>query len=293
MQKHDFEDMRILNNFYQTSGFFPMPVVLVGTISETGQINLGPYSLCFPYRIAGDGKQAMKLNARSNSNTAQNIIRTGVCSINFIPDDKKYMKNCVMLGFPGETTAEKMKNSLFTLLPSQRSAEEREQDKEYPDIVNEAFQVYECSVDPDEPIRIDEDTVECHMVLRIDKILLKSRYKKALLEGSKDFPRAPIDYGYRNNSFFWFTKHSKAYKLKIPDSKAVDISTVRYAVVRNDPDFEWTDEACERIVKVPRLFLTKVIRSINDTAKEEGISKVTAEFMDKIRDKRAEEKGKK
>ena len=39
----DFEDVRILDNFYQTSSFFPMPVVLVGTLAENGQTNLGPY----------------------------------------------------------------------------------------------------------------------------------------------------------------------------------------------------------------------------------------------------------
>ena len=40
---NDFEDVRMLDNFYQTSSFFPMPVVLVSTLSEEGQTNLGPY----------------------------------------------------------------------------------------------------------------------------------------------------------------------------------------------------------------------------------------------------------
>jgi len=290
MASHNFEDIRILNNFYQTSSFFPMPVVLVSTFSESGKINLGPYSLCFPYRIAGENRWAMKLNARSDSNTAMNIVRTGVCSINFIPDDNKYMENCVMLGFPGETTDEKMKNSKFTLIPSQRTDEEREPGKQYPDIVAESFQVYECIVDPEIPIEIDEETTECHMVLRVDKIVMKSRYKKALLEGTKDFPKVPIDYGFRNNAYFWFTQASKPYKLSIPESKGVDISTVRFAAERTDPDIEWTDEACEKIVKVPRVFLSKVIRSVNEKAREQSKDKVTAEFMDYVRDKRAEDK---
>ena len=51
---NEFVDVRILDNFYQTSSFFPMPVVLVSTVAETGQTNLGPYSLCFPYIIAGE-----------------------------------------------------------------------------------------------------------------------------------------------------------------------------------------------------------------------------------------------
>ena len=109
----EFTEVRIVDNFYQTSGFFPMPVVLVSTQSESGKTNLGPYSLCFPYIITGGHGHAMMLISRSSSNTAQNIIRTKVCALNFIPDKKRYMKNCVMLGFPGETTEEKMKHSIF------------------------------------------------------------------------------------------------------------------------------------------------------------------------------------
>ena len=38
-----------VDNFYQTSSFFPMPVVAVATLNEEGETNIGPYSLCFPY----------------------------------------------------------------------------------------------------------------------------------------------------------------------------------------------------------------------------------------------------
>jgi len=291
MTKDSFEDIRILNNFYQTSSFYPMPVVLVSTVAESGQTNLGPYSLCFPHRIAGENRRAMKLIARADSNTATNIRRTGLCAINFIPDDKKYMENCVMLGFPGETTEEKMKNSIFTLVPSKRAQEEQNTGKKYPEIVAEAFQVFECSVCPDIPIEIDEETNECHMILNVERILLKSRYKKTLLEGSNDFPRVPVDFGFRNNAYFWFMKSSRPYKVGIPEAKKVKASSVKFAAERCDPDFLWTDEACERLVKVPRIFLTKVIREVNAQAQKAGIKTITAEFLDKIRDKRSQEKG--
>jgi flavin reductase (DIM6/NTAB) family NADH-FMN oxidoreductase RutF len=289
MPDNDFENIKILDNFYQTSSFFPMPVVLVGTVSESGQTNLGPYSLCFPFRIAGKGRYAMKLNARMDSNTAMNIKRTGVCSINFIPDDKKYMKNCVLLGFPGDTTEEKMAKSMFTLLPSTRTEEEREDGIQYPEIVNEAIQVFECSLDPEMPMWIDEETTECHMILRVDKIVMKKKWKKALFEG-KGFPPLPIDYGFRNNVNFWLTKHSKPYSIGLPESKGVELSSVRYAADRCDPDIKWTDEACAKIVKVPRIFLGRVVQQITESAKEEGLTEVTPEFMDRIRDKRAAEK---
>lgn len=110
-----FEDLRIVDNFYQTSAFFPMPTVMVGTITENGQTTLGPYSLVQPYYVAGKDYYAMLLCCRNSSNTAQNILLNGKCSLNFIPDDKKYFKEAVRMGFPGDTPQEKMKNCIFTL----------------------------------------------------------------------------------------------------------------------------------------------------------------------------------
>ncbi len=79
-----FKDLRIVDNFYQTSSFFPMPTILVGTVSENGKTNLGAYSLCFPYYIAGKDRYAMILECRNSSNTAQNILRGSKVSQNFI-----------------------------------------------------------------------------------------------------------------------------------------------------------------------------------------------------------------
>jgi hypothetical protein len=79
------KELRIVDNFYQTSAFFPMPTILVSTVSESGQTNLGSYSLCFPYYIAGKDYYAMLLECRNSSNTAQNILRTkNVRSISFL-----------------------------------------------------------------------------------------------------------------------------------------------------------------------------------------------------------------
>ena len=51
-EMNGFKDMRIVDNFYQTSSFFPMPTTEIGTLNEEGKTNLGSYSLCFPYYIA-------------------------------------------------------------------------------------------------------------------------------------------------------------------------------------------------------------------------------------------------
>ena len=105
-----FQDLRVVDNFYQTSLFFPMPTVLISTVSEDGQTNLGPYSLVQPYYVAGKDYYAMLLNCRNSSNTAQNILRTGKCAINFVTDERKTFKEVVRLGWPGDSTAEKMKD---------------------------------------------------------------------------------------------------------------------------------------------------------------------------------------
>ena len=51
-----FRNLRIVDNFYQTSAFFPMPTVVISTLNDDGSLNLGSYSLCFPYYIAGKGR---------------------------------------------------------------------------------------------------------------------------------------------------------------------------------------------------------------------------------------------
>ena len=37
-----FENLRIVDNFYQTSAFFPMPTVIVSTLAQDGSTSLGP-----------------------------------------------------------------------------------------------------------------------------------------------------------------------------------------------------------------------------------------------------------
>ena len=35
-----FKDIRMVDNFYQTSSFFPMPTTLISTLSTDGETNL-------------------------------------------------------------------------------------------------------------------------------------------------------------------------------------------------------------------------------------------------------------
>lgn len=301
-----FKDLRIVDNFYQTSAFFPMPTVSISTLAEDGSTTIGSYSLCFPYYIAGKDRYAMLLECRNSSNTAQNILRTGKCALNFLPDDPKYFKEIVRLGFPGELAHEKMKDNHWTL-------EKGLAEGDRPLVVAEAFQVFECTwneklenayedrarigqldgVDP--PYRNFNGITSkfgCHFILNIDKILMKDRYYNAIVNGvkSKDFPRVPVDYGYRDSTNFWYTRHSKARPEPIPAGKEADVQSVMYAANRADDTVKFTQEACATLVRVPRVFLKTVINGCVSWAKENGVALITAEHMKIINDKRSKEK---
>ena len=187
-----FKDLRIVDNFYQTSSFFPMPTTEIGTLSESGLTNLGSYSLCFPYYIAGKDYYAMILCCRNSSNTAKNILRTGKCTINFITDKRKYFKEAVRLGYPGETTEEKMKDCIFNLVDGKRARENP--NEQYPKIIQEAFQVFECTWVSELDNASNDKVMDeynapfhdfngitskygAHFILKIDNILIKPKQK--------------------------------------------------------------------------------------------------------------------
>ena len=108
-----FENLRVVDNFYQTSLFFPMPTVVISTLCEDGSTTLGPYSLVQPYYVAGKDYYAMLLSCRNSSNTAQNILRNGKCAISFVDDKPKTFKECVKLSWPGDKPEDKMPNCQF------------------------------------------------------------------------------------------------------------------------------------------------------------------------------------
>ena len=302
----DFENLRIVDNFYQTSSFFPMPTILVGTVSESGLTNLGSYSLCFPYYIAGKDYYAMLLECRNSSNTCQNLLRTKKCSLNFIPDSKKFFKEAVRLGFPGETTEEKMKDCIFSLNESTLGADR-------PKIVSEAFQVFECSWDDSlEDAYLDKagnlegyeppyrnfngitSKFGAHFILKIDRILMKKKYSDSIINGVKagGFPSVPVDYGYRDSTNFWMSRFRRPYPEKI-QAKEGDVSSVIYAAKRIDPEVTFTDGACQKLTKIPRIFLKAALTQMVEIAKSEGISVIDEAALNIINDKRREEKKKK
>ncbi len=305
-----FKNLRVVDNFYQTSLFFPMPTVLISTLAEDGQTNLGPYSLVQPYYVAGKDYYAMLLNCRNSSNTAQNILRTGKCAINFVTDERKTFKEVVRLGWPGDKTAEKMKDCKFTLEDGQMTAEHP--GEAFPKVVQEAFQVIECTwmreldhAQDDQPGCLEGYEPPYHdfngitskfgatFILRVDKILMKEKYYNAIINGvrAKDFPRVPVDYGYRDSKNFWYCRHRRCIPELLP-VRATTVQSVRYAADRIDDKIKFTDEACAKLVNVPRIFLPMALKGCVQWARENHVTLITEEHMNIINDKRAKEKNK-
>ncbi len=299
----NLKELGVLDNFYQTSSFFPMPTILVSTVSENGQTNVGAYSLCFPYYIAGKDYYAMILECRNSSNTAQNILRNKKATLNFLPDKKKYFTETVRLGFPGMTTEEKMKNCIFNLKDSDLGDDR-------PQYIDESFQVFECTWDDsledakkDKPGNLDgyeppyrnfngiTSKFGAHFILKIDRILMEEKYRNTIVNGVKanGFPRVPVDYGYRDSTNFWYTKFTRPIKEKI-QAEDGKVESVIYAAKRIDPDVQFTDEACAKLVKIPRPFLKLALTKMVEIAKEEGISLIDEKALDLINDKRKNEK---
>ena len=310
-----FENLRIVDNFYQTSLFFPMPTVVISTLCEDGTTNLGPYSLIQPYYVAGKDYYAMLLCCRNSSNTAQNILRNGKCALNFIDDNPKNFHEAVKLSWPGDKPSDKMPNCNFRLEKSMIE-EENPSDKR-PQVLTDAIEVIECTwvreldgADKDLPGQLEgyegpyhdfngiTSKFGAHFILKIDKILMKKKYADAIINGvtAKDFPALPVDYGYRDSKNFWFHKGVNFFnkmKAELLQPRQASLASVRYAADRADDKVKFTDDALETILGVPRVFLSLVLKGCVDWAKENGVELITAKEMAIINDKRSKEKNKK
>ena len=305
-----FKNLDPKDNFYQTSLFFPMPVVMVATLTEDNKTTVGPYSLVAPYYIAGKGYYAMLLECRNSSNTAQNLLRNGKCTLNFIPDDSKLFKEAVRMGWPGDKPEEKMKGCIFNFENSQSQKEHPTE--VYPKIISESYQSIECTwmreldnASSDKPGKLDgydgpyhdfngiTSKFGAHFILRIDHINMKERYWNSIVNGvnRNNFPKVPVDYGYRDSKNFWCAKFKKPYGEMLP-MRETSVSSVRYAAERLQTDVKFTDEALKRLVKVPRIFLPTALKGCIKWAEENNCKLITEKEMDIINDKRAKEKQK-
>ena len=305
-----FENLRVVDNFYQTSLFFPMPTVVISTLCEDGTTTLGPYSLVQPYYVAGKDFYAMLLSCRNSSNPAQNILRSGKCAINFVDDKPTTFKECVKLSWPGDKPEDKMPKCQFKL---EKSQIEEQTGEKRPQVLADAIQVIECTwvreldnaqndqageLHGYEPPYHDFNGITskfgAHFILKVDRILMKKKFHDAIINGVKasDFPNLPVDYGYRDSKNFWFHRKTRMRAELLPVRKQ-SLDSVRYAADRADDKVKFTDDALETILNVPRVFLPLVLKGCVEWARENNCELITAAEMKIINDKRAKEKSKK
>ena len=288
----------------------PMPTVIISTLCEDGKTNLGPYSLVQPYYVAGKDYYAMLLCCRNSSNTAQNILRNGKCTLNFIDDKPESFKEAVKLSWPGDKPEEKMPKCKFKL---EKSLIEEETGEARPMVLTDAIEAIECTwmreLDGAEKDLAGElngyegpyhdfngitSKFGAHFILRVDKILMKKKYSDAIINGvrAKDFPPLPVDYGYRDSKNFWFHRKTKM-RAELLQMRKASLESVRYAADRADDTVKFTDEALMTVLGVPRVFLSVVLKGCVAWAKENDVTLITAEHMQIINDKRSKEKNKK
>ena len=211
------------------------------------------------------------------------------------------------MGFPGDTPEEKSANLKgLTLVDS--ASQKEDPNNVYPKIINEAYQVFECTwmkeLDGAENDKIEEEyngpyhnfngitsKFGAHFILRVDHILLKEEYYDAIVNGitKRNFCPLPTNWGYRDSKYFWCSDFQKPDNVAIPN-REVDISSVRYAAERLDTDVKFTDDALKMLVNVPRPFLKLVLQGCVKWADENNCKLLTEKEIKIINDKRSKEK---
>jgi flavin reductase (DIM6/NTAB) family NADH-FMN oxidoreductase RutF len=264
------------DNWYQRSSYLGSTFALITTVSEDGQTNIGPYQLSFPFEV-NTGRSWMVVS-RNTSNTATNVHRTLKCALNFIEYDAAQIETILKLGYPGQTTAEKMAYNTLDLIDSPTPG--RESNDIYPKILADAYQVYECTLDIE---RINEnpilrDSPSAHLLLNIDNILVRDDWVDAIDGSSDRMPNVAMTYGFRGGSTFWFGQTQPAYKLPIPDMGA-NHDLVHYEANRLDDEVRFTMEACKQLTGIPNAFVQNVLKGIVKQAKARGVTNVDEAFV--------------
>jgi len=272
------------DNWYQRSSYLGSTFALITTVDEEGNTNIGPYQLSFPFEV-NTGRSWIVIS-RATSNTATNVKRTLKCALNFIEYEEDKIDAILKFGFPGQTTPEKMAYNPFKLIDSPTPGRESG-DKIHPQILADAYQVYECTLDVEriEQNPILRDSPSAHLLLNIDNILLKEEWME-LLDGSGDrMPRVAMTYGFRGGSTFWFGETQPAYKKPIPDMGA-NHDIVHYEANRLDDEIRFTMEACKQLTGIPNNFVRQVLEGIVKQAKSRGVTEVDEDFIVQLNSER-------
>jgi flavin reductase (DIM6/NTAB) family NADH-FMN oxidoreductase RutF len=277
------------DNFYQSAGFFPMPFALVTTVNAQGVTSIGPHSLAFPFDIIE--QPSMMVISRSSSNTSTNLQRGSKAALHFVEYRESWLKPIVALGYPGTEPEEKMKNIPFEMVRT--PTPEYAADPEFPLLISDAFEVFECELDGEfqyQPGReTDPSGCEKFWCLKVKNILLKESFHERLL-AQKEFPSIPLSYGFRHNEAgdrrFFFCSHNRPKPVPIPMTEGLKANSIYYTANKLDPEVRFELEACQQLVDAPRALLTVALRGIIREAKKQGVTMVDAEFVRQVNAKR-------
>lgn len=263
------------DNWYQSSSFYGSSFALITSVNEAGVTSIGPYQLSFPFEVIK--RRSWMVISRPSSNTVTNVRRTLKCALNFVEYDREQIGTILKFGYPGQAPEDKMAYNTFRLVDSPTPGRTG---PGYPQIIADAFQVFECTLDAERIAAnpILRDSASAHLLLDIDNILVKQRWARQI-DGSGDaMPRIPLTYGFRGASSFWFGEAQPAYKLPIPDLGAKH-EVVHYEANRIDDAVRFTLEASKGLTGIPRAFLRQVLEGIVRQAKARGVAEVTPEFL--------------
>ena len=171
-----------------------------------------------------------------------------------------------------------MEYNCFDLIDSPTPG--REPDERHPQILADAYQVFECTLDVD---RINEnpilrDSPSAHLLLNIDNILIRDDWVENLDGHGDKMPNIAMTYGFRGGDNFWFGQPQPAYSLPIPDMGA-NHELIHYEANRLDDEVRFTMDACRQLTGIPNAFVRNVLTGIVKQAKARGVTNVDEEFV--------------
>ncbi len=276
-----FQRVGIVDNFYQASSFIPMSFALVTTVHENGETSIGPHALLSPFSITKP--HSMMLISRNNSGTATNIRRHGKCALNYVPFDRDCLQGIANMGFPGMSLEDKARANPYTMIDS--PSPEKAADPEFPQIIKEAYQVFECTWDDSFGIHDKTDghgnVYDGHFNLIIDDLLMKEEFVPGIEKG-EIFPNMPIFCGYRANRGFWFSEHNAPFDVPLPKVEGMEYQGVAYMGNRIDENVRFTEEACKKLTGIPLPFMQDALKEIVALAIADGVTEIDDDYLDKV-----------
>jgi hypothetical protein len=188
------------------------------------------------------------------------------------------------MGYPGMSLEDKAKANPYTMIDS--PTPEHAADSDFPQIIAEAFQVFECTWNDRFGLHAMKDDAgqayESHFNLLIDDILVAEEYAPGVEKGDV-YPDMPIFCGFRPATGFWFAETHEPFAVPLPKVEGLDAQHIFYVGNRIHSGVQFTWEACEKLAGIPRPFVKQVLIGIVDKAREDGVAIIDEGYLAKIR----------